>query len=122
MLRASSVNEEIAGIMQMILKSDLDGAKKRVGALAPNVRTERMRGSLAAVNGIITSKMKKKEGGLRPWDEEKALRAAHQMMKSQLLDDFDKGYAETVTKYAKAKVGSNPRVKNSLQKYPHEQE
>ncbi len=101
MLRAGSVNEEITGIMHMILKSDLDGAKKRVVALAPNVRTERMRGSLAAVNGIITSMMKKKEGSLHSWEEEKALRAVHQMMKSQLLDDFDKGYAETLTKYAK---------------------
>ncbi len=108
MLTASSVNEEITGIIQMILKSDLDGAKKRVGALAPNVRTERMRGSLAAVNGIITSMMKKKEGGLHSWEEEKALRAAHQLMKSQLLDDFDKGYAETLTKYARLKSARTP--------------
>lgn len=95
------MNEEISAIMQMILKSELEGAKKRAAALAPNARTDRMRGSLAAVNGIIASMMKKKEGGQHPWEEEKALRGAHQMLKSQLLDDFDKGYAETLIKYGK---------------------
>jgi len=108
MLTASSMNQEIAGIMQMIFNSDLGNARKRVLTLAPSVKTERMRGSLAAVNGMIAS-MTRKEGGQHPWEEEKVLRGAHQMMRSQLLDDFDRGYSETLMKYGKISKSTKPR-------------
>jgi len=96
-----SINEEISAIMELIRRSELDAAKKRVTALAPNMKTDRMRGVLAAVNGLVVSLTKKKEGSLQAWDEEKVLRAAHQIMKGQVVDDFDKGFSETLAKYGK---------------------
>jgi len=101
---------DISEVMRLIANSELEAAKKKVTSMSGNVRTERMRGSLAAVNGIITSMTKKKEGSLSSWDEEKAVRAAHQILKSEMLDDFDKGYAETLVKYGKLTKTAKPQA------------
>ncbi len=100
----------MAEIMQLIANSELEAANKKVTAISASVRTERMRGSLAAVNGIMISMTKKKEGSLPSWDEEKAVRAAHQILKSEMLDDFDRGYAETLVKYGKLTKTAKPQA------------
>ena len=98
----------VAEVMQLIANSELEAAKKKVTAIS--ARTERTRGSLAAVTGIIASMTKKKEGSLPSWDEEKAVRAAHQILKSEMLDDFDRGYAETLLKYGKLTKTAKPQA------------
>jgi len=107
---AGSRGEEMAGIMQLILKSDLEGAKKKLLELSSGAKTERARGSIAAMNGIIVSMTKKKEGNLPSWEEEKVVRAAHQVLKNEMLDDFDKGYADTLVKYGKLLKPPRPRA------------
>ena len=92
---------DLSTILQLISVSDLDAAKKKLTAMSANAKAERTRGSLAAANGIITSLTKKKEGTLPTWDSERAVRAAHQILKSEMLDDFDRGYAETLVKFGK---------------------
>ena len=109
-LKTGSRSTNIAEVMQLIANSELETAKKKVTSISAGVRTERMRGSLAAVNGIIVSMTKKKEGSLPSWDEEKAIRAAHQILKSEMLDDFDKGYAETLVKYGKLAKTAKPQA------------
>jgi N-acetylglutamate synthase/N-acetylornithine aminotransferase len=109
-LKTGSRGTDLAEVMQLIVNSELETAKKKVTSMTTGVRTERMRGSLAAVNGIITSMTKKKEGSLPSSDEEKAIRAAHQILKSEMLDDFDKGYAETLVKYGKLTKTAKPQA------------
>jgi len=79
-LKTGSKSTDIAEVMQLIVNSEFEAAKKKVTSMSASVRTERMRGSLAAVNGIITCMSKKKEGSLPSWDEEKARRAAQQIL------------------------------------------
>lgn len=109
-LKTGSKSTDIAEVMQLIVNSEFEAAKKKVTSMSASVRTERMRGSLAAVNGIITSMTKKKEGSLPSWDEERAVRAAHQILKSEMLDDFDKGYSETLVKYGKLTKPAKPQA------------
>ncbi len=107
---AGSRGEEMAGIMQLIMKADLEGAKKKLLELSAGAKSDRARGSIAAVNGMIASMTKKKEGNLPSWEEEKVVRAAHQMLKSEMLDDFDRGYADTLVKYGKMLKPAKPRA------------
>ena len=99
---------EISEVMQLLANSEVEAAKKKVTTIS--ARTERTRGSLAAVSGIITSMTKKKEGSLPSWDEERAVRAANQILKSEMLDDFDKGYSETLLKYGKLTKPAKPQA------------
>jgi hypothetical protein len=96
------VNDGIAKIVALISKSDLDGAKKEIESVYQNVTNERERGALMAVNGILTSINKKKEGALQSWSDEKVSRAAVFLMKSQLADEFDRGYVDALVTYAKS--------------------
>ena len=82
-------------------KLDIENAKKKIEALAQNVRTERDKGALMAANGILASISKGKEGTLQTWDEEKVARAADAIRKSQMSDDWDRGYADVLSNYAK---------------------
>lgn len=95
------MNDGIVTILQRILKSDFDGAKKELESLFESASNEKERGELMAVNGIITGIRKRKEGALQLRDAEKIARAGVLIGKSLLADDFDRGYAETLVSYAK---------------------
>ncbi len=102
MQTSSVVNDGIARSVTMIVKSDFDGAKKEIELINQNVTNERERGALMAVNGILTGINKKKEGALQSWTDKKVARAAEFLSKSQLADDFDRGYVEALLTYAKS--------------------
>ncbi len=91
----------IASILDSLKRSDLDEAKKKIQALTPEVRSERERGALLAAAGIYSSMAKAKEGTLQSWDSARIERAARSITSSQLADDFDAGYADTLTAYSK---------------------
>jgi hypothetical protein len=100
------VQESIASILDSLRRSDLDEAKQRIQALAPEVKTERQRGELLAATGIYSSMAKAKEGTMRTWDAGRIERAAKSITSSQLADEFDAGYAETLLNYAKPTANS----------------
>jgi hypothetical protein len=102
MQTSSIVNDGIARIVAMITRSDLDGAKKEIESLFQSVTNEKERGALMAVNGILTSINKKKEGALQSWSDQKVARAAEFLLKSQLADEFDMGYVDALLTYAKS--------------------
>jgi len=95
------VSSAVAAVLQSIKSADLEGAKSRIGTLIGQAKTEREKGSLMAAAGILTSISKGREDTLQNWEWEKVARAAQSVRKSQMSDDWDQGYAETLASYAK---------------------
>ena len=106
MLTTKVVQASIESILASIAKSELEEAKKKIQALMPEVRTERERGGLMAAAGILTSITKGKEGSMQSWDSGRLERAAKSISGSQMADDFDSGYAETLVNYSKLTASS----------------
>jgi len=101
MLTSKTVHEGVSSVLECLRSSDLEGARRKVDALLPEVKSERERGRLLAATGIITSISKGKEGTLQSWDGDRIARAAKTIESSQMADDFDRGYAETLLDYAR---------------------
>ncbi len=99
-LTSKTVHEGVSSILESLRSSDLEGAKSKLEALSPEVRSERERGSLLAAAGIYASILKGKEGTLQSWSQDRIARAAKAIESSQMADDFDRGYAETLLDYA----------------------
>lgn len=91
----------VSSILESLKNSDLDEAKRKIQALAPDVRNERERGSILAASGILASMTKAREGTMQTWDAARIERAAKSIISSQMADEFDQGYAETLINYAK---------------------
>jgi predicted RNA-binding protein with EMAP domain len=100
-LTSQTVNKGVEEVVEALKAADYDGAKRKVAELSGEVKTERQRGNLVAASGIIASIQKQKEGGLHGWDQEKILRAARSIRKSQMADDFDAGMAEMLSSFAR---------------------
>ncbi len=101
MLRSRIVQETIASILDSLKRSDLEEAKRQIQALTPEVKSERQRGELLAAAGIYSSMAKAKEGTMQTWDTARIERAANSITVSQMADEFDLGYAETLLNYSK---------------------
>ena len=95
------VQASIASILDSLKSADLDDAKRKIQALIPEVKTERERGSLMAAAGIYASMSKAKGGAMQTWDGEKLQRAAKSISGSQMADEFDLGYADTLQNYSR---------------------
>jgi hypothetical protein len=100
-LTSRVVNEGVSSVLQSLKDSDLEGAKKRLEVIAGEVKSERDRGSLLAASGIYSSMMKAKEGTFQTWDGERIARAASSIRQSQMADEFDAGYSDTLMEYSK---------------------
>ena len=96
----------IASILDSLKRADLDEAKRKIQALTPEVKSERERGGLLAAAGIYSSMSKAKEHTLQTWDNARIERAAKSITSSQMADEFDVGYAETLINYSKLTQGS----------------
>ena len=101
MLTSKVVYEGVSSILESLRNSDLDEAKRKLQAVTQEVRTERERGSLLAAAGICASMSKAKEGTMQSWDAARVERAAKSIISSQMADEFDQGYAETLINYSK---------------------
>jgi hypothetical protein len=100
-LTTKVVQQNIAAILESLSRSDLEEAKKRLQAVAPEVRSDKERGSLLAASGIFASMSKAKEGAMQTWDTARIERAAKSITASQMADEFDLGYAEALLTYSK---------------------
>ncbi len=105
-LTSKAVQETIASILDSLRQSDLEEAKRKIQALTPELRSERQRGELLAAAGIYSSMAKAKEGTMQTWDTARIERAAKSITVSQMADDFDMGYAETLLNYSKLTADS----------------
>lgn len=93
--------EKTTSILEALRKPDLPSAKAMIDALAPAAKTERERGALAALEGIYSSTSKAKDWGMHTWDAAKMERGAQSVVRSQMTDDFDRGYGETLLAYSR---------------------
>jgi len=109
-LTSKVVQASIASILDSLRSSDLEEAKRKIQTLTPEVRSERERGGLLAAAGIYASMLKAKEGTMQTWDTQRVERAAKSITASQMADDFDVGYAETLLNYSKLISNSQQSV------------
>ncbi|HXW37389.1 MAG TPA: hypothetical protein VEJ36_05760 [Nitrososphaerales archaeon] len=94
------MSEGLVSVLAALKNSDPEEAKKKIDEITRDVKTDRERGVMAAAHGIATSMSKGREGTLQSWDPEKVKRAAGRISRSQMSDDYDKGFAETLVEYA----------------------
>jgi hypothetical protein len=101
MQAGTTVNEGLQTILETLHAGNVDAAKKMVAEISRQVKTERERGSVMAISGLVTSVAKAKDGTMQTWDLEKVARAAKSIKLSQMSDEFDRGYAQTLEDYAR---------------------
>ncbi len=101
MLTSKAVYEGVSSVLESLRNSDLEDAKRKLEALTSEIKTEKERGSLLAAAGIYASMSRAKDGTLQSWDQGRIERAAKSITSSQMADDFDQGYAETLLSYSK---------------------
>jgi hypothetical protein len=106
MLTSKTVHEGVSSVLEFLRKSELEAAKRMLDALSQEVKSERERGCLLAAAGIHASMSKGKGGTLQSWAQDRIAKAAKSVESSQMADDFDRGYAETLLDYAKLMQGS----------------
>src|ERR1700682_6413553 len=104
MLSSSMIKEEVDMIIESLARSKLEEARQRLTHMAPQVSSEYGKGALLALNGIINVTENRTPDKMA--DAVKILRAADRLPKIQMMDDLDKGYLQTLGKWAK-------RVKDS---------
>ncbi|MDG6914770.1 MAG: hypothetical protein JRN23_01935 [Nitrososphaerota archaeon] len=104
MLSSSMIKEEVDVIIESILNTKLEDARQRLLHLAPQVSSEYGKGALLALNGIVNVTENKTPDKMA--DREKILRAVDRLPKVEMVDELDKGYLQTLGKWAK-------RVKDS---------
>ena len=104
MLSTSQLREEVEAIVGLVAAGKIDDAKQRLNHLAPDVSSEYGRGALLALNGILN--VIDNKSSERMTDTQKILRAVERIPKSHTMDDMDRGYLQTIAKWAKAKDAS----------------
>ncbi len=101
MLSSRILYEGISWVLESLKNADTESARKKIVEISAQVRSEKERGALLAAQGICTSISKRKEGTMQSWDQGRVIRAAQSIVSSQMADDFDRGYAETLLSYSK---------------------
>lgn len=93
------IKEEVDVIIESILNTKLEDARQRLGHLAPQVSSEYGKGALLALNGIVNVTENKTPDKMA--DPEKIVRAVDRLPKVEMMDELDKGYLQTLGKWAK---------------------
>ncbi len=101
MLSTSQLREEVEAIVNLVNEGKIDDARQRLTHLAPDVSSEYGKGALLALNGILNVIENKSSDKMA--DAQKIIRAAERIPKSHTMDDMDKGYLQTISRWAKAK-------------------
>ena len=104
MLTSSMIKEEVDVIIESLIHTKLEDARQRLIHMTPQVSSEYGKGALLAINGIINVMENRTPDKMA--DSEKILRAVERLPKIEMIDDLDKGYLQTLGKWAK-------RVKDS---------
>ncbi len=101
MLTSKTVTDGVATVLDALTHSDIDEARKKIEEISRDAKTERERGILAAARGIAASMSKAKSGSFQTWDQDKIVRAAEAIRRSEMSDEFDLGFSDTLVSYAK---------------------
>jgi hypothetical protein len=93
------IREEVDEIIESLAHTKLEDARQRLAHLAPQVSSEYGKGALLALNGIVNVTENRTPDKMA--DSDKILRAVDRLPKIQMMDDLDKGYLQTMGKWAK---------------------
>lgn len=93
------LKEEVEVIVDLLVQKKTDDARQRLNHLAPEVSSEYGRGAILALNGIFNVLDTKNSEKMS--DSDKILRAAERIPRLQTIDDMDRGYLQTISKWAK---------------------
>ena len=104
MLTSSMIKEEVDVIIESLVHTKLEDARQRLTHMTPQVSSEYGKGALLAINGIINVMENRTPDKMA--ESDKILRAVERLPKIEMIDDLDKGYLQTLGKWAK-------RVKDS---------
>jgi hypothetical protein len=104
MLSSSMIKEEVDIIIESLMHTKLEEARQRLAHLNPQVSSEYGKGALLALNGIVNVTENRTPDKMA--DAEKIIRAVERLPRVEMIDDLDKGYLQTLGKWAK-------RVKDS---------
>jgi hypothetical protein len=99
MLSSSMLKEEVDVIVDLVSQKKTEDAKQRLNHLVPEVSSEYGRGAILALNGIMN--VQENKNSERMSDYEKILRAVERIPRLHTIDDMDKGYLQTMSKWAK---------------------
>lgn len=104
MLSSSQLKEEVDLVIESVVNTKLEDARQRLTHLASEVSSEYGKGAILALNGIVNVTENKTPDKMA--DPDKIVRAVERIPKVEMTDDLDKGYLQTLGKWAK-------RVKDS---------
>jgi hypothetical protein len=110
LLSSSMIKEEVETIIESIANNKLEEARQRLAHLNPQVSSEYGRGALLALNGIVNVTENKTPDKMA--DAEKIVRAVERIPRVEMTDDLDKGYLQTMGKWAK-RVSSDASPKKA---------
>ena len=99
MLSSSMLREEVDAIVELVAQGHTDDARQKLNVLLPQVSSEYGRGAALALNGILNVLENKSPDKMA--DREKILRVTDRTPKAQILDDLDRGYLQTMSKWSK---------------------
>lgn len=99
MLSSSMIREEVDIIIDSLVNTRLEDARQRLSHLAPQVSSEYGKGALLALNGIVNVTENRTPDKMA--DPDKILRAVERIPKVEMTDDLDRGYLQTLGKWAK---------------------
>ena len=99
MLSSSQLKEQVEVIIDSLVGVKLEEARQALTHLAPDVSSEYGRGALLALNGILNVTENKSRDKMAGPDS--IIRVAEHLPKVEMLDDLDKGYLQTLSKWAK---------------------
>ena len=102
LLSSIMLKEEVGVILDLLAQSKTEEAKQRVQLLLPQVSSEFGKGAVLALNGIVNT-ITKPKGNDQFLDPEKVYGTTERITKVQMLDDLDRGYLQTLAKWAKRK-------------------
>jgi hypothetical protein len=104
------LKEEVDVIVDLITQKKIEDARQRLNHLVPEVSSEYGRGAILALNGVFNVLESKNTERMSDYD--KILRATERIPRLQTVDDMDRGYIQTMTKWAK-KSRAVPRASDS---------
>ncbi len=99
MLSSSMIKEEVDVIIESLVHTKIEDARQRLTHMAPQVSSEYGKGALLAINGIINVMENRTPDKMA--DSDKILRSVERLPKIEMIDDLDKGYLQTMGKWAK---------------------
>jgi len=99
MLSTSMIKEEVDIILESLLNTKLEEARQRLTQMVPQVSSEYGKGAILAINGILNVMENRTPDKMA--DSEKILRAADRLPKTEMIDDLDKGYLQTLGRWAR---------------------